>query len=249
MAQSPMLCALSASKGSADVNAGSQAIFFIPMSATRWFPIDIIDSRLFYFLVSLAWRLLVLTGGLDDASQPNHDLLGAAEQEWRQYLLSEDKLPQTFNVFHMVLANPDDTHNFPVKPLRGLDNFNRWFKRYTAGTAVHCEGKTVLFLKLPAVLIFVPITKHDARYLDGSVVTASGGKIPKRQRVKDEWLISILAECAQFADNRISDLSDKQVGRNAETLVENTKSDRHKQLMKDVKAASARFMKQRAVKS
>jgi hypothetical protein len=96
------------------------------------------DTRLFYFLTSLAWRAIVLNDAIPPPDHPNHQAIAAAEREWRKYLLTEEA-PVTFNTFHLILTNPADKVNFPIKPLTHLSNFHRWFKRYTDGTL--CTNK------------------------------------------------------------------------------------------------------------
>ena len=193
------------------------------------------DQNLFYFIISLAWRMTCLPRN----AGPPADLMENVDREWRHFLLNRE-IPKTYAAAHLILCNPDHKNKFGVKQLLSIHNFHRYFGRNTDGTLVGCQNNFLVYVKLPCFLFFVPITRLDEEKLINTRVSPEGGNLLNEQDVRDPWLISILEQRAAIVDNCFSNISERQTNKVLKKLLENPDSYWAKCFWSDVKETSNR---------
>ncbi len=194
------------------------------------------DHNLFYFIISLAWRLTCLPR----QAGPPEDLMENVDREWRQFLLNGQEFPKTYDVAHLILCNPDEKAKFAVKQLLSTDNFARYFGRNTDGALVGWEDNFLVYIKLPCFLFFVPMTPLDERKFVNTRISYGEGNLLNRQEVTDPWIISILQQRASIVDDHWQDLNDRQTEKVRNELLRNPNSHWAKMFWSDVNAATVR---------
>jgi uncharacterized protein YchJ len=163
------------------------------------------DQRLFYFLISVAWRVLI-----KDLAEPNvgtHRFilqLREAEAEWRNYLLSEC-IPSKYNETHLFLTDLFTGNTLPVRRM------NLYFARAVDGTIVSSETKCAIYWKFSRFLSFSSITPFDQSLWVGTRINPSGGTLTIPQQMKDGIMGEFMADRARIAAEAAKDiLTDKQ---------------------------------------
>jgi hypothetical protein len=180
-----------------------QTIFdpYINSSATI-FPYD---QRLFYFNISLAWRGLI--HDFEHADIKEHRFivqLRQAENEWRNYLLTES-IPPTYNETHLFFTDISPGNTQPVRKM------NSYFARTVDGTIVSNATTCSVYWKFARFVSFTAITPFDQSLWIGTRVQPSGGKLSIPQEMKDGRVGEFMVDRArQIAKVATTPLTEKQ---------------------------------------
>lgn len=151
------------------------------------------DPRLFYFIISVAWRTLLWVSFHKDIKQhPSSKKLYQAEGEWKNYLLAES-LPPTFNDAHLFLADVISNDILPV------NRANLYFARAVDGTITTSENSCAVYWKFARFISFCPITPFDQSLWGGTRISPSGGILATPQEIRDGEIGDFLMGRARIA--------------------------------------------------
>ena len=151
------------------------------------------DSRLFYFNISIAWRVLIHDFAHEEIDTHRFiTRLREAEVEWRNYLLTE-AIPPTYNETHLFLT---DVMNGNTQPVRRM---NLYFARAVDGTIASNTTSCSVYWKFARFLSFSAITPFDQSLWIGTRVDPSGGTLVVPQEMKDGILGEFMVDRARLA--------------------------------------------------
>ena len=158
------------------------------------------DEKLFYFLTSISWRVLV-----KDMSDPGivshryYKDLVLAEAEWRNFLLTES-LPSTFNETHLFLTD------FPTGGVQPVKRMNLYFTRAVDGTIASSNKLCAVYWKFSRFISFTAITPFDQSLWIDTRINPSGGTLTVPQQMKDGILGEFLVDRARILSEESKDI-------------------------------------------
>jgi hypothetical protein len=179
------------------------------------------NKTLHFVFTSMAWRFLELTG--DWRAPQGYDahlsLLEAARKEWRDYLFGQTPSPPTFSEMHLIVAPPKGINRMP------LPNHEVYMARFTDGAVVSCGDRCAVYVKIPRLLAFFPLTATKPEVLQNTRISPAGGQIDYPQAMHDDWLGSIIFDSAQRVLLAFNRRSSTQLKRDALGLLRRVGSD------------------------
>lgn len=128
-------------------------------------------EKLYYFIVSLAWRIAhMYRSVMQESEQPLFNELAKAEKEWRLFLL--EKIPvATFNKIHLLTGVDvliDDAIELP-------DRFIQYVARGVDMDVPTNDVDALIYIKLPRFIFFVPLFGfQDAEFLNATIDSSKG---------------------------------------------------------------------------
>lgn len=151
------------------------------------------DSRLFYFIISVAWRTLIRDFGREDISQHRFiKQLRQAEAEWRGYLLT-DSSPPTMDETHLFFT---DIISDAILPVRRM---SLYLARAVDGTIVSSENGCSVYWKFARFISFSAITPFDQSLWIGTRISPLGGTLVVPQEIRDGGIGEFLVDRARIA--------------------------------------------------
>ncbi|NVJ10683.1 SEC-C domain-containing protein [Myxococcus sp. AM001] len=174
------------------------------------------DSALFYFAVSLLWRILEndLRALHPSLAHFRAQLVGAEEQ-WRMYLLG-GQIPPVANEVHIFATDVGLVDN--EQPVEG---FNLYMARTLDGEVIGGRTRCAVYAKLPRFIFFGAITPTEQRAEDGTLVAHNGGVLRIPQRLSDGSLGEFLIDRVRVAREKMvkgmSDLQQARVEKHAQS--------------------------------
>ena len=190
------------------------------------------DSRLFYFVISVAWRTLIQAFGHKDIDRHRFIRpLRQAETEWRQYLLTEAS-PPTHNEAHLFLT---DVISGGIQPVRRM---NLYFARAVDGTIASSENGCSVYWKFARFISFCSITPFDQSLWIGTRISPSGGTLAVPQEIQDGVIGEFLIDRARMATQASSTdpLTEKQKQFHIQRIKQNPSGFVGNDLFKVIKA-------------
>lgn len=190
------------------------------------------DSRLFYFIKSVAWRTLIRDFGHKDIGQHRFiKQLRQAEAEWRNFLLT-DSLPTTFNEAHLFLSDVISCGSMPV------DRMSLYFARAVDGTIVSSDSGCSIYWKFARFMSFSAITPFNQSLWIGTRISPSGGTLAVPQEIQDGVIGEFLVHRARIAARaRASDpLTERQKQFHIQRIKQNPSAFLGSDLAKVIKA-------------
>lgn len=154
------------------------------------------DENLFYFSISLLWRVLI--GHLDRSnlqSQHYHDRLKEVSEDWKRYLRGEQKTTK-YNKVYMYLTDRVVWHNIDS------DGVDYYFTRAVDATIVTNDSVPFVsvYTKFNRFVFWATVYGGNATGLGALKLNRSGGVINIPQRFNDEYMNG-------FFKNRIIEIS------------------------------------------
>ncbi len=176
----------------------------------------IYNENLFYFSISMLWRILVLE--LDQPESRKLKFLGVmeeAEQQWRDFLLN-GIYPKNFDRIHLILTDKIVDHDIESK------NVDYYFTRILDGTTVYNDkiNFCAIYTKFSRFIFFGLLVNGDETKLVGTKIDPIRGIIKIPQQINDPSITG-------FFLNRIEQLdqmpyaSDKQQDKIIEEINKN----------------------------
>lgn len=151
------------------------------------------DARLFYFNISVAWRILIRDMGQKDIGQHRYiDQLRQAEAEWRGYLLTGSP-PPTLDETHLLFTDVISDATLPVRRM------NLYLARAVDGTIVSGDSNCSIYWKFARFISFSAITPFDQSLWIGTRVFPSGGTLVVPQEIRDGGIGEFLVDRARIA--------------------------------------------------
>lgn len=194
------------------------------------------DERLFYFLTSVMWRVLVHEMAQEGINaHPFITPLREAELEWRQYLLDAGASPKRFNEVHLFLTDVSANRTQPV------DGLNLYMARAVDGTIVHSTSACAIYAKFSRFVLFAAITPFDETLWINTRISPSGGTLLVPQEIRDGHLGRFMIGRARMvAESSRTPLTEKQKQFYDEILARNPErflnSDLGKVMLADLNA-------------
>ena len=136
---------------------------FVPYLERKVTSFPYTDS-LFYFLVSVLWRVLQDDLGELLADHPHHARVELAEYEWRTYLLG-GPLPPTYNEVQLFITDLD-----AGEEPQPVVNYNRYFTRAVDHTVAHSQTRCFAYAKFARFVVFGGISGLDPALFVGTKV-------------------------------------------------------------------------------
>ena len=175
---------------------------YIDAGATRFS----YDGSLYYFLVSLLWR--VLHSDLHDLTSSHWylSLVQQAEQEWRAYLL-DGKVPPNFADIHLFLTDLSDDGPQPVV------NFNRYLTRAVDGTIASSATRCFVYAKFSRFIVLGPLTAFNPAHFVNTGIDHNGGTLVLPQEIQDGCLGEFMLDRARTQhEMTVIGMSERQKG-------------------------------------
>jgi hypothetical protein len=216
----PLLCKACEGRFSIRESWFSQNVF-LPLVRDGHRP-QTYDPQLFYFLISLAWRMLCVPRSIPPEERELTRLIAAADQDWRAFLLEEKPLPEQFQEAHLFIAEPESIRRLPVP------NQELYFACYTDGTIVSCRdhlGWHLIYVKIPRFLFFFPLMPLGPAAFLNTAIDPRGGDIPDYQEIRHDWVGGIIVQRASEVHDQLQSRSPKQKEKDWESLHEHPNSD------------------------
>ena len=171
------------------------------------------DESLYYFLVSVLWRVLKRDLSEGDGNHWYQQPVLHAEAEWREYLL-HGVAPTTFADIHVFLTDIGS----PNKP-QPIVNFNRYMARAVDGTIASSSNTCFVYAKFSRFLVFGAITPFDQTLFVNTKVNQSGGTLAIPQELLDGRIGEFLLDRARTQyQMTVTGMSDRQKQIIAEAL-------------------------------
>jgi hypothetical protein len=200
------------------------------------------DASLFYFAVSLSWRVLI-------QSLPNvHERLAhfrpsleACEQEWRSYLLG-GPVPTTYSEAHIFITDIG-----LVGGEQPVEGFNSYMARAVDGDVIGSRSGCSVYSKIARFIFFGAITPTEQTAADKTQLSPAGGVLEIPQRLSDGSLGEFLVDRARVARQRIfgelSPLQHQKISERAIKVIPNiANSDLVKAIQADREANIVPFL-------
>lgn len=165
---------------------------------------DKYSARLFYFLISISWR--ILWQYLESCKQNKFqfaNLLIEAEEKWRMFLLHGNR-PDPYNEVHLIFTDIVSGEEQPV------ENLNVYLTRAIDGTIVSNSTICALYSKFSRFISFASITPFDQSMWINTRVNIDGGFLKMPQTMNDGVLGEFILDRARFIGQSKGHLSDKQ---------------------------------------
>lgn len=153
------------------------------------------DQNLFYFSISILWRILVLElENPEIVTFKHYEILREAESQWRDYLLF-DTYPKKYNRVHLFLTERITNHYIESK------NVDYYFTRSLDGTIVYNDkaGFCAAYIKFSRFIFFGLLVKGDETKLIGTKIDPVKGVLKTPQQVYEPSITG-------FFTNRIKQL-------------------------------------------
>lgn len=163
------------------------------------------DQRLFYFNISIAWRVLVSTlGDKDIGTNRFIGQLRNAESEWRNYLLTES-LPPRYDETHLFFTNILSGSKQPVRKT------NRYLARAVDTAIAFNSTMCAVYWKFARFASFSAITPFDQSLWIGTRVSPAGGTLYIPQEINDGYFGSYIFDRARIVSEAMANsLTEKQ---------------------------------------
>jgi len=147
------------------------------------------DSNLYYFLMSIAWRICVFK----KSSMKNHkyeSMINDAENEWHAYL-SKNVIPKKYNRVHLFFTEIAENMILPV------DNWNRYITRTIDTTIGYSDSICFLYYKFSKFLVFVEINGFKDDYFKNTLIDPYKGELIPPQVLKYSSISNFLVQRAK----------------------------------------------------
>ncbi len=148
-------------------------------------------ESLYYFLVSVLWRVLQDDLGDLPADHPHHARIHLADYEWRTYLLG-GPIPPTYNDVHLYLTDLDSGET--PQP---VVNYNRYFTRAVDHTVAHGPTRCFAYAKFARFLIFSGISGLDPSQFVGTRVFPVPSVLSVPQELRDVGVYEFMLDRAR----------------------------------------------------
>jgi hypothetical protein len=156
------------------------------------------DSSLFYFAVSLLWRILERNlRNLHPMFSRFKAQIVDLEEQWRVFLLGGD-IPLAASEMHVFITDVGPMHG--EQPVEG---FNLYMARTLDGEVIGGETDCIVFGKLPRFVFFGAVTPTMQTADDGTLVSSRGGKLRVPQKLSDTMLGDFLVDRVRVAREKI----------------------------------------------
>jgi hypothetical protein len=192
------------------------------------------NSQLFFFLVSVSWRVLWQDFELCKKDKyPFLDLVTKAEQQWRFFLLNGLD-PENFKDIHLLFTDITASKYQPVAKL------NIYLNRAVDGTLVSNNSICAIYAKFSRFITFAAITPFDQSKWINTRVNINGGTFRGPQELRDGVIGEFIFDRARMIGQSSRHLTDKQnniIGKEfMKNTAKNIKSDYSKAMFADMKA-------------
>jgi hypothetical protein len=200
------------------------------------------DASLFYFAVSLSWRILIQ--GLQSLHQRLahfRPLLEACEQEWRSYLLG-GPVPPRYSEVHVFITDIG-----LIGGEQPVEGFNSYMARAVDGDVIGSRSGCSIYSKIARFIFFGAITPTQQTDSDKTLICPAGGILEIPQRLSDGDLGEFLVDRARMVRERIfgelSPLQQKKIGERALKVIPKiANSDLVRAIQADSDAAVVPFL-------
>lgn len=130
------------------------------------------NENLFYFAISMLWRILVMELRQPHINQFRYiKLMGEAEKQWRSFLYT-GIYPKDFDHIHLMLTDRVASHTFQLK---GVDYY---FTRTFDGTTVFNEnGRCAIYVKFSRFIFWGFLTEVDDNHFIGTKIDPIRGSM------------------------------------------------------------------------
>lgn len=169
------------------------------------------DRRLYYFAISVCWRLLKF-GIVDKKPISYHNqLLKNLEEEWRQYLFLGNNI-HTFDKIHLltgvdVLSEEDIAENKITVPHRFIQYIARWVD----GDVAENEELCFLYIKLPRFIFIFPVLGFTENVFINTRIYENGGNyILNKAEVKEPTIGSYFLDRVKAFNDLMEKVSPTQ---------------------------------------
>lgn len=183
------------------------------------------DENLFYFSISMLWRILILE--LDNPTITKfryYVLLKEAEEQWRAFLLN-NAYPKNYDKIFLILTDRIKNHDLQS------DNVDFFFTRSADGTIVHNDSTYFcsVYVKFSRFIFFGLIQNGDESALKDVKVNPVGGYIGTPTRFDEPNIGSFFARRIEQLDERNFPSKKQQ-----ETIADHIKNNKDRILHSDL---------------
>lgn len=224
----PLLCQTCEQRLSGREAWFSQHLFRPAVENRLTFPLAY-DQSLFYFLISLAWRVVCFPNKKipEDADQLAL-ALEAVRQRWARYLLSGIGTSIDDTVHLMICAD-----GFSLEGSGGPRRLpSEFLLRRVDASIVSAHGRCLVYIKLPRFIALASVTPFEENKFVNTRVYSTGGELRVPQYIGDDWIGSILVDRARLEIKT----NQKQWRKDLEWLRQNRTSDLANTLRMDLRA-------------
>lgn len=169
------------------------------------------DETLFYFLISILWRVLLTNNSLLIKSKIQHkELFVEAKKEWREYLLGESSSLRYSNI-HLVFTDITISEELPAV------NYNRYITRATDGGLLYASRSATVFSKFSKFMVFGKLLEKPDVIWENTKIRNGKGNLDSVQIIIDPQLREYLIERA----TEIHDMIQKGTSINQKNKIRN----------------------------
>jgi len=154
------------------------------------------NENLFYFAISMLWRILVL-----ELEQPDienfkfYDTMKNAEKQWREFLLN-GIFPSDFNNAHLILTDKVIDHTMPSHSV------DYYMTRMLDGTTVFSEENKScsMYVKFSRFIFWSFLTGGDEEKMINTKINPIGGTIGIPQRSESFQFMTFIPHRIKLTD-------------------------------------------------
>lgn len=168
----------------------------------------IYNENLYYFAISLVWRLLVYKKKYYENCQFKDNIIDA-EIEWRKYLLYKTK-PKNYNKVHIILTDITENQTLPV------ENWNRYITRTIDSTLGYNSKICFMYVKFQKFIIIVEISGFKKNFLKNTKININKGIIKTPQIIQNSNIGEFIVQRAKDS----TDLFKSKISKKQQDLIE-----------------------------
>jgi hypothetical protein len=163
------------------------------------------DENLFYFAISLVWRVLVTSKRQHRDLEKFQPALTTTGEEWRRYLLAGE-CPKTFDDVHLFFTDIGTKDG--EQP---IINWSRYLARAVDATIGYNSKNCFVYAKFARFVFFAGVTPVRMSGLVGTKIDAGASSLHVPQKIKNELIGTFLIDRARQANEMYErGLSDRQ---------------------------------------
>lgn len=133
------------------------------------------NDKLFYFAVSVFWRLLKYDILNQEQKNLHYSTLLNAEKEWREYLFNGHQI-KNFNRLHLLIAvDPLRSKDLEENNITVPERFVQYMGRMTDGGIADNDEVCMIYIKLPRFMFILPLIGFDEEKLVNTRISESEG--------------------------------------------------------------------------
>jgi hypothetical protein len=165
------------------------------------------DEHLYYFLISILWRVLTLNIELvEQIDKKEAKFFEEVEEEWRLFLVQGKDIAIKSSI-HLFFTNLIKNDFFP-------DNFNRYLTRNTDGCIVRADKKGI-YSKFAKFIIYANLDEVNTPFWNNALVNNGKGEIKVTEFMGDKDLLELLIyrakEALSILENELSSEQKKAI--------------------------------------